>query len=338
MEGEPEAQGWRIRDGRTVALAARSRKGGQAGDHALHPQRARARFRAPSRSSRAARSSPSDEGPRAGDTQVLAVRPLRQTDRRRLATVRETSGRCGERSSWRAKRHERFNLQLGRFLSFAVARVPPEIMGIGQGTIPKVLKQIGLKLSLDWIELNRSASPPRASQSAISAADSKVNPLGGAEIFGHPLSATGAIHGNHGLRRRGRSTYGHDVHRHRDGRRRPSFESFEMEFCRAVADSRGNRCGSPAAWASIFRPFVRPARASSTSPRTCAVARRNCSLFRTRNLHGTLFGGRDVCGDRSAVRPSRQGRPLGPGYIIWDKTGAIRYKKPGRSTLYAECS
>jgi hypothetical protein len=29
---------------------------------------------------------------------------------------------------------------------------------------------------------------------------------------------------------------------------------------------------------------------------------------------------------------------LGPGYIVWDKAGAIRYLKPGRTTLYADCS
>jgi hypothetical protein len=28
---------------------------------------------------------------------------------------------------------------------------------------------------------------------------------------------------------------------------------------------------------------------------------------------------------------------LGPGYIVWDKAGAIRYRRPARTTLYAEC-
>lgn len=26
---------------------------------------------------------------------------------------------------------------------------------------------------------------------------------------------------------------------------------------------------------------------------------------------------------------------LGPGFIVWDKSAAIRFKKPGKSTLYA---
>jgi acyl-coenzyme A thioesterase PaaI-like protein len=58
--------------------------------------------------------------------------------------------------------------------------------------------------------------------------------------------------------------------------------------------------------------------------------------LRTRNIYGTVFGGAMY----SATDPLyailiKVG--LGPGYIIWDKVGAIRYRKPGRSTLYAEC-
>ena len=26
---------------------------------------------------------------------------------------------------------------------------------------------------------------------------------------------------------------------------------------------------------------------------------------------------------------------LGPGYVVWDKAATIRFKKPGRGTLYA---
>jgi hypothetical protein len=59
--------------------------------------------------------------------------------------------------------------------------------------------------------------------------------------------------------------------------------------------------------------------------------------FRTRNIYGTLFGGAMY----AAIDPLyailiKVG--LGPGYIIWDKAGAIRYRKPGRSSLFAECS
>jgi acyl-coenzyme A thioesterase PaaI-like protein len=59
--------------------------------------------------------------------------------------------------------------------------------------------------------------------------------------------------------------------------------------------------------------------------------------FRTRNIHGTLFGGA-MYAATDPLYAILVKVALGPGYIIWDKAGAIRYKKPGRSTLYAECS
>lgn len=58
--------------------------------------------------------------------------------------------------------------------------------------------------------------------------------------------------------------------------------------------------------------------------------------WRTKNIYGTLFGGAMYAAtDPLYAILIKVG--LGPGYIIWDKVGAIRYKKPGRSTLYAEC-
>jgi acyl-coenzyme A thioesterase PaaI-like protein len=59
--------------------------------------------------------------------------------------------------------------------------------------------------------------------------------------------------------------------------------------------------------------------------------------FRTRNIHGTLFGGA-MYAATDPLYAILVKVALGPGYIVWDKAGAIRYKKPGRSTLYAECS
>ncbi len=59
--------------------------------------------------------------------------------------------------------------------------------------------------------------------------------------------------------------------------------------------------------------------------------------FRTKNIYGTLFGGAMYAAtDPLYAILIKVG--LGPGYIVWDKAGAIRYRKPGRSTLYAECS
>ncbi|HSX61716.1 MAG TPA: acetyl-CoA C-acyltransferase [Tahibacter sp.] len=97
---------------------------------------------------------------------------------------------------------------LARFVSFSVAGVPPEIMGIGPiAAIPKALKQAGLtKDQLDWIELNEAfAAQALAVIRDVGLDASKVNPLGGAIALGHPLGATGAIRAAtlvHGLRRR----------------------------------------------------------------------------------------------------------------------------------------
>jgi acetyl-CoA acyltransferase len=98
---------------------------------------------------------------------------------------------------------------LARFVSFSVAGVRPEVMGIGPiAAIPKALKQAGLtRDQLDWIELNEAF----AAQSLAVIRDceldpAKVNPLGGAIALGHPLGATGAVRTAtivHGMRRNG---------------------------------------------------------------------------------------------------------------------------------------
>ena len=58
--------------------------------------------------------------------------------------------------------------------------------------------------------------------------------------------------------------------------------------------------------------------------------------FRTRNIHGTVFGGA-MYAATDPLYAILVKTALGPGHVIWDKAGAIRYKRPGRSTLYAEC-
>ncbi|GGA75063.1 acetyl-CoA acetyltransferase [Arenimonas soli] len=97
---------------------------------------------------------------------------------------------------------------LARFVSFSVAGVRPEVMGIGPiAAIPKALKQAGLNQDqLDWIELNEAfAAQALAVIRTCELDPDKVNPLGGAIALGHPLGATGAIRTAtivHGLRRR----------------------------------------------------------------------------------------------------------------------------------------
>jgi acetyl-CoA acyltransferase len=96
---------------------------------------------------------------------------------------------------------------LGRFLGYAVAGVPPDIMGIGPvKAIPKVLQQLGMRQQdLDWIELNEAfAAQSLAVIRDLGLDRARVNPLGGAIALGHPLGATGAIRVAtllHGLRR-----------------------------------------------------------------------------------------------------------------------------------------
>lgn len=84
---------------------------------------------------------------------------------------------------------------LGKFRSFAVAGVPPEVMGIGPvAAIPKALKLAGLELSdIGLFELNEAF----ASQSIqvireLGLDEEKVNVNGGAIALGHPLGCTGA--------------------------------------------------------------------------------------------------------------------------------------------------
>ncbi|MFK4464532.1 acetyl-CoA C-acetyltransferase [Bacillus sp. RC252] len=84
---------------------------------------------------------------------------------------------------------------LAKFRSFAVAGVPPEVMGIGPiAAIPKALKLASLELSdIGLFELNEAF----ASQSIqvireLGLDEEKVNVNGGAIALGHPLGCTGA--------------------------------------------------------------------------------------------------------------------------------------------------
>ncbi|MEO6748204.1 MAG: acetyl-CoA C-acyltransferase [Casimicrobiaceae bacterium] len=97
---------------------------------------------------------------------------------------------------------------LARFAGFAIAGVPPDVMGIGPiAAIPKVLARTGIgQQQLDWIELNEAfAAQSLAVIRNLGLDPVKINPLGGAIALGHPLGATGAIRTAtivHGMRRR----------------------------------------------------------------------------------------------------------------------------------------
>jgi len=53
----------------------------------------------------------------------------------------------------------------------------------------------------------------------------------------------------------------------------------------------------------------------------------------TRNYVGTIFGG-SLYGAADGHIMVMLIKLLGPNYVVWDKAATIRFKKPGRTTLY----
>lgn len=152
-----------------------------------------------------------DEGPRPGTNQEVLSR-LRPVFASKGSVTAGNSSQMSDGAGAVIVVSEsalkRFNLTpMARFIGFAVAGVPPEIMGVGPiKAIPKVLKQVGLQQNdLDWIELNEAfAAQSLAVIGDLGLDRTRVNPLGGAIALGHPLGATGAIRVAtllHGLRR-----------------------------------------------------------------------------------------------------------------------------------------
>ena len=155
-----------------------------------------------------------DEGPRA-DTSLEGLAKLRTVFRNQQFGGTVTAGTASQMSDGAAgvllaseQAIKDYGLTpLARFVSFSVAGVRPEVMGIGPiAAIPKALKQAGLtKDQLDWIELNEAFAAQALAVIRDSELDpAKINPLGGAIALGHPLGATGAIRTAtivHGMRR-----------------------------------------------------------------------------------------------------------------------------------------
>lgn len=156
-----------------------------------------------------------DEGPRAGST-IEGLAKLRPVFRNGQCGGTVTAGNSSQMSDGAgavllasAQAIKDYGLTpLARFVSFSVAGVRPEVMGIGPiAAIPKALKQAGLtKDQMDWIELNEAFAAQSLAVIRDSELDpSRVNPLGGAIALGHPLGATGAVRTAtilHGMRRR----------------------------------------------------------------------------------------------------------------------------------------
>jgi acetyl-CoA acyltransferase len=158
-----------------------------------------------------------DEGPRR-DTSAEGLAKLRPAFAARGSVTAGNSSQMSDGAAAVVLMSEsalqRYGLKpIGRFVSYSVAGVPPDIMGIGPvKAIPKALAQAGLRQDdVDWIELNEAfAAQSLAVIKELGLDHAKVNPLGGAIALGHPLGATGAIRVAtllHGLRRQ-RKKYG----------------------------------------------------------------------------------------------------------------------------------
>jgi acetyl-CoA acyltransferase len=86
---------------------------------------------------------------------------------------------------------------LARYVTYAVAGVAPEIMGLGPvEAIPMALGRAGLTLDdMDVIELNEAFAAQSLAvlkRLRLDPADPRVNPNGGAIALGHPLGCSGA--------------------------------------------------------------------------------------------------------------------------------------------------
>lgn len=91
---------------------------------------------------------------------------------------------------------KKYNLKpIARLVSYAVAGVPPRIMGMGPvAAVPKALAMAGKKLNdIDLFELNEAfASQSVAVVEQLGIDPNKVNVNGGAIALGHPLGCSGA--------------------------------------------------------------------------------------------------------------------------------------------------
>ncbi len=140
-----------------------------------------------------------DEGPRA-NTSLEALAGLRAVFKEG-GTV--TAGNSSQMSDGAAgvvimsqAKAEALGLKpMARFVAFAAAGVPPEIMGIGPtAAVPKVLEMTGMSLDdIGLIELNEAfAAQGLAVMRTLGLNQEITNVNGGAIALGHPLGCTGA--------------------------------------------------------------------------------------------------------------------------------------------------
>jgi acetyl-CoA acyltransferase len=140
-----------------------------------------------------------DEGPR-GDTSMEALAKLKPVFHAQGTVTAGNSSQMSDGAAAALVMSETKARQLGlkpvaRFVSFAAAGVPPEIMGIGPAVaIPKALALASLRLDdIGLIELNEAfAVQALAVIRQVGLDLERVNTNGGAIALGHPLGCTGA--------------------------------------------------------------------------------------------------------------------------------------------------
>lgn len=140
-----------------------------------------------------------DEGPRA-DTNIEALLKLKPVFAQDGCITAGNSSQTSDGAAFVMVMSERMVKELNikpiaRLVSYAVAGVPPRIMGIGPvKAIPAALQRAGMKLDdINLIELNEAF----ASQSLAVIRELGINPEivnvnGGAIALGHPLGCSGA--------------------------------------------------------------------------------------------------------------------------------------------------
>lgn len=155
-----------------------------------------------------------DEGPRA-DTSLEALAKLKPVFAANGCVTAGNSSQTSDGAAFVLVMSERKVKELGlkpiaKLISYAVAGVPPRIMGIGPvAAIPKALAMAGLdKDQVDLFELNEAfASQSLTVIRELGLDEEKVNVNGGAIALGHPLGCTGAkltVQVLNELRRRGK--------------------------------------------------------------------------------------------------------------------------------------
>jgi acetyl-CoA acyltransferase len=140
-----------------------------------------------------------DEGPRA-DTSVKALAKLRPAFKNGGTVTAGNSSQMSDGAAAvmvcdRAFADEHGLKPIVRYVTYAVAGLAPEVMGMGPVyAIPKALGFAGLKLEdMEVIELNEAfASQSLAVLRETKLDTDKTNVNGGAIALGHPLGCTGA--------------------------------------------------------------------------------------------------------------------------------------------------